>query len=101
MCLNAGDDADREVALASQCTNRGGDGAGGGAGDLAEEAPAVETIRAQPLGDGENDLAVRHHLEERGVQPLCPDREALGVATRAAVATLTREREQVLMLTWP
>jgi len=34
--LQAGHDADREVALARQRPNGGGDGAGGGAGDLYE-----------------------------------------------------------------
>jgi len=37
--------------------------------------------------------------EEGGVQPLRPDREALGVAARAAVATRAGEREQILVRT--
>jgi len=50
----------------------------------------------EPLREGEHDLPVRHGREERGVQPLGPDREALGVAARAEVPALAREREQVL-----
>ena len=44
--LQTGDDADGEVALAGQRANGGGDGPGGDAGDLAEQAAAVETVGA-------------------------------------------------------
>ena len=41
--------------------------------------------------------SVRHRREERGVQPLRPDGEALGVAARAEIPALAREREQVFV----
>jgi hypothetical protein len=91
--LQAGDDADRELALTRQCTNGGRDGAGGDAGDLAEQATAIETVGAQPLGDREDDLPVRDGREERRVQPLRPDRQALGMTAGADVAALAGERE--------
>ena len=97
--LETGDDADREVALAGQRANGGGDGAGGDAGDLAKQAAPIETVGAKPLGDGEDHLPVRDGREECGVQPLRPECQPLGVATRAEVATLTREREQILVRT--
>ncbi len=50
MRLQTGDDADGEVTLAGERTDGRRDGAGGDAGDLAEEAPAVQAVRAQPLG---------------------------------------------------
>ena len=71
--LQAGDDPHGEVALAGQRANGGGDGAGGDAGDLAEQAAAVQTVGAEPLGDGEHDLPVRHRREQRGVEPPRPD----------------------------
>ena len=40
---------------------------------------------------------MRHGREERGVQPLRPDRKARGVATRAEVAALAREGQQILV----
>jgi len=88
----------REVALAGQRANGGGDSAGRDAGDLAEQATPVQTtVGAQTLGDGEHHLPVRHGREERGVQPLRPDRVALRVTARAEVAALAGEREQVLV----
>ena len=97
MRLQAGDDAHGELALARQRANGGRDGAGGDAGDLAEQATAVETVRAQPLGDGEYDLPVRHRREQRGVQPLGPDGESLGMTTGAEIPALAREGEQILV----
>jgi len=40
---------------------------------------------------------VRHRREQGGVQPLRPDREAFGVAARAEIPALAREREQVFV----
>ena len=97
MRLQARDDADGEFPLASQRANGGRDGAGGDAGDLAEQAPPVQTVRTQPLGDGEHHLPVRHRREERGVEPLRPDRQPFGVAVRAEVATRAGERDQILV----
>ena len=99
MRLQAGDNAHGELALAGQRANGGGHRAGSDAGDLTEAAAAIETVRAQPLGNREHHLPVRHQRQQRGVQPLRPDREALGVAARAEVPTLAREREQVLVFT--
>ncbi len=76
--LQAGHDAHGEVALAGERANGGGHGAGGDTGDPAEQTAAVETADAQPLGDGEHDLPVRHRREPCRVQPLRPDRQALG-----------------------
>lgn len=64
--LQAGHDADRKVALARQRANGDGDGAGGDAGNLAQQAAAVLTVGAEPLGDGEHHLAVRHRREGCG-----------------------------------
>jgi len=83
MRLQTRHDAHREVALAGQRANGGRDGAGGDTRDLAEQAAPVETGGAQPLRDGEHHLPVRHRREQRGVQPLGPDGEALGVAAGA------------------
>jgi len=94
--LQTGDEAHREISLAGQGANGGRDRPGGDACNLAEQAATIQTKRAEPLRDGEYDLPVRHGREERGVQPLGPDREALGVAARAEVPALAREREQVL-----
>jgi hypothetical protein len=95
MRLQTGHDPHREVALAGQRANGGGDSAGRDAGDLAEQATPVQTVGAQPLGDGEDHLPVRHGREQRGVEPLGPDREALGVTARAAVAAHAGAREPV------
>jgi len=95
--LQARDDPHGEVALAGQCANGGGHGAGGDAGDLAEQAAAVQTVGAEPLGDGEHHLAVRHRREQCRVQPLRPDRQPLGVTAGAEVAARAREREQILV----
>jgi hypothetical protein len=88
MRLQTRHDAHREVALAGQRANGGRDGAGSDAGDLAEQAAAIQTVGAQPFGDGEHDLPVRHRRERRRVEPLRPDGEPLGVTTWAEVATL-------------
>jgi len=91
--LQARDDADGEVALARQRPDGGRDGAGSNAGDLAEQATPVQTVGARPLGDGEHDLPVRHRREERRVQPLRPDREALGQdSSDRSSGTCTRTR---------
>jgi len=95
--LQTGDDADRERALAGERANGGRDGAGSDAGDLAEQAAAIEAVRAQSLGDGEHHLPMRHRCEERGVEPLRPDRQPFGVAARAEIPAFAREREQVLV----
>ena len=58
--LQAPDDTDREVALAGERMNGGRDSAGSDAGDLTKQSAAVEAVGAEPLGDGEHHLAVRH-----------------------------------------
>lgn len=97
MRLQARDNSDGEVALARQRTDGGRDGAGGDAGDLPEQAAPIEAVRAQPLGDREHHLPVRHRREEGRVQPLRPDRQPLGVAAWAEVPALAGERQQVLV----
>ena len=97
--LQAGHDAHRELTLAGQRANGGRDGAGGDAGDLAEQAATVETVGAQPRWDGEYQLPVRYRREQRRVEPLRPDCEPLGVAAWAEIATLAGEREQVFVCT--
>ena len=67
-----------------------GDGPGGDAGNLAEEASPIQVIGAKRSRDREHDLSVRHGRQERGVQLLRPDGEALGVATRTEVPALAR-----------
>jgi len=91
MRLQTGDDAHRELALPRQRADGRRDGAGGDAGDLAEQAAAIETVGAQPLGDGEYHLAVRHGREECRMQPLRPDGQSPAVANRAEVAALAGE----------
>jgi len=95
--LKACDDSDGEVPLAGQRAHGGRDGASSDTGDLAEQAPPVQTLRTQPRGDGAHHMPVRHGREERGVQPLRPDRQAFGVAARADVATRAGAREQRLV----
>ena len=68
--LHAGDDANRELAHAGQRTDGGGDGAGGDADNLAEQATTVQRVGAQSLGDGKHHVAVRHRREEGRVEPL-------------------------------
>ena len=50
-----------------QRTVGGSDGAGGHAGNLIEEAAPIEAVGAQPLGDSELHLPVRHRCQKRGV----------------------------------
>jgi hypothetical protein len=45
MGLQAGDDADREVTLTGQRADRGGEGARGDTGDLAEQPTAIQAVR--------------------------------------------------------
>ena len=85
--------------LTGQRANRGRDRAGGHARNLTEQAAAIEKVRAQPLRDREHHLPVRHGRQTRGIQPLRPEGEALGVATRAEVPAFARERQQVFVRT--
>jgi len=62
-----------------------------------EQASTIQAIRVEPLRDREHHLPVRHRCEERGVEPLGPDREAFRVAAGTEVAILAGEREQVLV----
>jgi hypothetical protein len=62
--LHTGHNADREVALARRRLDRARDGAGGGAGDLAEQTAPIDTGGAEPLRDGEHHLPVRHRREQ-------------------------------------
>ena len=77
--------------------DRRGDRACGDTGDLAEQASTIQAIRAEPLRDGEDDLPVRHGREQRGVQPLGPDREAFRVAAGTEVPAFAGEGEQVFV----
>jgi hypothetical protein len=47
--LETGHDPHREVTRTGQRADRGDDRAGGDAGDLAEQASAIQAIRAEPL----------------------------------------------------
>ena len=60
MGLPAGDDSGPEVRLAGGGADRGGYGAGGDPGEVAQQRPAIETIGLEPFGQGEHDLPVRH-----------------------------------------
>jgi hypothetical protein len=66
-------------------------------GWAVEQASTMQAIRAEPFRDREHHLPVRHRCEERGVEPLGPDREACRVAAGTEVAILAGEREQVLV----
>lgn len=59
-------------------------------------AVTIAAIGAQPLGDGKHHVPVRHGLEQRRVEQLGPDGDAIRVTAQAEVAILTRECEQVL-----
>ncbi len=58
-------------------------------------AAAAETVGAQPLGVGEHQLLARYGCEKRGVEPLRPDGQPLGVVIRTPVAALALEDQQV------
>jgi hypothetical protein len=91
--LQARHDADGKIVLPRQRANGDGDGAGRHEGDLAEQAAPVETVGAEPLGDGEHHLSVRHRREQRRVEPLGPDRQALGQGRwGSSSGTCTRTR---------
>ena len=62
-----------------------------------EEMQMRMPVGAQPLRHGEHHLPVRHRREQRGVEPLGPDSEALGMAAGAALAARAGYREQVLV----
>lgn len=97
--LQARDNADRENPLAGQRADRGGDGPRRDASDLAEQATTVQAVRAQPLRDRQDNLPVRHGLEQRGVEPLGPEGEAFRVAAGTEVAARAGDGEQVLVAT--
>jgi len=61
MGLQTRDDADGEVALSRERANGGRDGASRNTRDLAEQAAAIETVRAQSLGYGEHHLPTNLH----------------------------------------
>ena len=86
------DEADGEFPLAGQRADRGGHSARGNASDLTEQAAPIQTIRAQSLQDGEHHLSVRYGRQQRGVQPLRPDREALGDSSGRSSGTGRRTR---------
>ena len=86
MGLEAGHDADREMLLAGQGADGGGDGTHRDASNFAQQAPMVETILAEPLGEGEDDLSMRYRREERGAKPLRPDGETFGLRGRSGTS---------------
>jgi hypothetical protein len=95
--LEAGDEADPEVRLAGGDANDAGHGAGGDAGQVAEQGASRQAVGPESFGQGEDDLPVRHRGEQGLVQPEAPPGEALGVTTRAEVTRLTGERVEVLV----
>ena len=70
MRLETRDDANGEVLFAGPRADGRRDGAGGDARDLPVQATTVQTVGAQPPGDGEHHLPVRYGRQERGVQPV-------------------------------
>ncbi len=66
--LQAGDGPHGEVALAGQRANGDGDGAGGDAGDFAEQAAAVPAINAEGIGKS-HDQQDRHGKRAREREP--------------------------------
>jgi hypothetical protein len=95
--LETGDDADPEIGLPRGGADVGGDDAGRQPRRIAEEGPAVEAVGAEPLGDGEDHLAVRDGGEQRLVEPEAPAGQPLGVIAGTEVAALAGEGEQVLV----
>ena len=97
VCLEAGHDAHGEIRLAGERTDGGRDGVRTHAGDLAQQSAPIEAVRAEPLGESEHNLPVWYRSQERLIQPLGPDGEPLGVATRAEIPCLAGERQYILM----
>ncbi len=92
MRLQTGNDANRELTLAGQRANRGRDGAGGDAGDLAEQATTVQTVARSRMGmvrptwrcgTGARSVVSSHCVQIAG---------RLGRATRSSSGTCTRRR---------
>ena len=87
LVLETGDDPDPEVGFPRGGADERGDDAGRQAREIAEEGTAVEAVGAEPLGDGEDHLAVRDGGEERLVEPEGPVGEPPGVAAISALGT--------------
>ena len=76
-----------------------GQGPEGAAAEIAEE-PALELEEdPQPLGDGEDDLAMRHVQEKRPPHPLAPLLDPLGMTRRAESPGAAREHNDPLLPT--
>ena len=98
MGLDRCDDADRETPLTQGRADERGDGARGNPREVGKQGAVVEQVRPEPLGYREHHLPVWYVREQGFLQPQTPKRHALRVATRAEVATLAREREQIFVL---
>jgi len=66
------------------------------AGEQAKQTPLALEQPAQDTWNRENDVAVRHGLEDLRHDVLREQRRALGLAARTEVASSAGEREQVL-----
>lgn len=82
------------MPLAESGADERGYGAGRYPGEIAQQGAVVEEVGSEPLGYGEHYLAVRHLGQQALFQPDAPQRQALGMTSRAEVAALAREREQ-------
>lgn len=96
--LDARHDADREVRFARERTHRGGHRSRSDSRHIAQQAAPVEAPRAEPLGDRQHHLPVRHRcFQQRLLQPERPEGQPLGVAARTEVARLAREGDEILV----
>ena len=69
----------------------------GDAAELAQPRPVAAEERSQEPRDGEDVLPVGHGLEEMFFDPLAVEEYPLLVATRAEVACLTGEGEEIIV----
>jgi hypothetical protein len=91
--LDGGNDSRRQRAPGHNL-EVSGQGPEGAAAEIAEE-PTIELEEdPQPLGDGEDDLAMRHVQEKRLPHPLAPLLDPLGMTRRAESPGAAREHDE-------
>jgi hypothetical protein len=66
-------------------------------GDAAEESEELAVMKKEwpePLGHGDDELAMGNRVQKFVLEPFTPERQALGVAGRAEVARLAAEGDE-------
>jgi len=91
--LDGGDDSGDGVALSEGRAQELTERLVGDAGEHPEEMAVVEEPGAEPLGQGEDVLAVGN-VDEDLLEPVAPDEEPLGVTAWTEVARLAAERDE-------